>query len=54
MAGNIRRPRRHIRQQFDNAWERALLRGTVTALGFLIAGAVIIVLFGAAVLAQVP
>ena len=51
MAENSRRSRRHIRQRFDNAWERALLRGTVTALGFLIAGAVMIVLFGAVVLA---
>lgn len=42
---------KQARQRFDDVWERALLRGNVTALGFLILGALAIVIAGALVLA---
>lgn len=39
-----------IRQQLDDRWERALLRGNMTAVSFLVSGALIVVVSGAIVL----
>ena len=46
------RPRRFlgVRNRFDDAWERALLRGNLAAFSFLIIGATAVVLIGTIVL----
>lgn len=53
MSPIVRKPNKisGVRSRFDDAWERALLRGNLAALSFLIVGALAVVLIGATILA---
>jgi len=51
MTPKQRRPIARLRQRVDDLWERALLRGNLAAMSFLIVGAIVVVVSGAIFLA---